>query len=534
MKLLGRFLLLLAGFGLLALLVQWPGEEDLPPFTAPLRSHLEGSPQPLGLSAPAPPGRAPKDSSDFPIMLPSGLRVSGSVYDEAGTRLAGARVTLIGPDAVPREIWTDDEGRFAFQPLPEGAWQLLCRLSGFRDLRQSLDPPDGADSPDPDHLDLRLVLHPAPHLRVKILTSGGSPLLAELGDVFPTDPFRVMASLRRPGRLLPPSVFEDPTRLGSGFWMPPMGRRREFREFASGYEGILFLAHPLPVHVSLLLYQHVLASQQVAPGTDEVVFTVDPQAVRSLLGSVRLHLVDAGKGDPPAWASIRLASVDRLQDSFPAESDGDTVFENLLPGPYILTVEAPGLESIYKAFTLPPGEDLDLGDFSRQSGGILRVCAVDADGAPVPKATLALEESLPGTSWRPFGVGPFRHADPQGCFRIALGPRRILLRLEAPGRAPAVFPIENLAGSPSSRTVVLREGIPVALEPSLEPGEQRFLFVRTESGQPVLSRVAEGTTPVLIRLLPGSYVCVQHDLAGREDAKAFQVGGAGLHVALPN
>ncbi|MFQ5748376.1 MAG: carboxypeptidase-like regulatory domain-containing protein, partial [Planctomycetota bacterium] len=320
MKLPGRLQLLLAGLGLLGLLSLWPAEGGLPPSTIPLRALSDGPPHPSSLSTPARSERGEEDSSGFSGEVSSGFRVSGSVSDETGSLLEGTRVTLSSPGAEPRETWTDEEGRFAFEPLPGAAWQLLCRLSGYRDLRRPLSPAD--PSAQSQGLDLRLVLQAAPHLRVKILTSGGTPLMAELHDVFPTDPFRVMASLHPPRRILPPSVFEDPTRLGSGFWMPPWGRRREFQKFASGYEGILFLEHPLPVHVSLLLYQHVLASQRVAPGTEEVVFTVDPPTVRALLGSVRLHLVDGGTGEPPPQASIRLSSVDRLLGSFLSESGG--------------------------------------------------------------------------------------------------------------------------------------------------------------------------------------------------------------------
>jgi len=532
MKPLGRSLLLIAGFGLLALLVFLPqpeggGSSHLAPLPAP----LESTAQPSVLPGPSPPGRAAGVPSAFSGgVSDTSFRVSGMVSDENGDQLVGARLTMTSPAGEARESWTDQDGRFTFESLPRGTWGLLCRMAGYRPLKQILSPEDNSASPE--GLDLHLVLRLALPLRVKILTPEGTPLLAKLGEDLPTDPFRVVASFLPPGELLPHSAFEASARIGAGFWMPPGGRGRKFQKLASGYEGILFLEHPLPVQLSLLLYQGVLASQPVPPGTEEVVFTVDPQTVRAFFGSVRLRLLDGRTGEPPVQASIRLKSIDRLMGSLLPGSGGNAEFTDLLPGPYMFLVRVPGLESIYRPFTLHPGEDLDFGELVLQGEEILRICAVDSRGALVPEATLALEERIPMDSWSPFGPGTVRHADPQGCFQVSLGPRRFVLKLEAPGRAPAVFLFDGSSGIASSRTVVMKEGVSVALDPFLEPGEQRFLSIRTEAGLPVLSKVVEGTTPVWIRLLPGVYVCVGHDLAGHERTTVFRVTGTSMHVPL--
>ena len=68
--------------------------------------------------------------SSAPAGAQSG-RIVGRVADATGAVLPGVTVTLFGGPGEPRVTVTDGAGRFVFAGLPEGAYRLGVRLSGF-------------------------------------------------------------------------------------------------------------------------------------------------------------------------------------------------------------------------------------------------------------------------------------------------------------------------------------------------------------------------------------------------------------------
>ena len=63
-------------------------------------------------------------------------QLSGSVFDETGAPLPGARVTIRG--ATERVTQTDPAGAFAFNGLPEGDHDVTAELSGFERARRNV------------------------------------------------------------------------------------------------------------------------------------------------------------------------------------------------------------------------------------------------------------------------------------------------------------------------------------------------------------------------------------------------------------
>ena len=65
--------------------------------------------------------------------------ISGRVTDKQGGAIKGAEVTLISSDLKSRSTTTDQEGKFVFDSLPDGNFDLRVSASGFTTHRQRVD-----------------------------------------------------------------------------------------------------------------------------------------------------------------------------------------------------------------------------------------------------------------------------------------------------------------------------------------------------------------------------------------------------------
>src|SRR5260370_15276485 len=57
--------------------------------------------------------------------------VTGTVQDQAGAAIAGARVELSGGNATKQSTTTDQSGGFHFNRLPPGKYQVTVTYEGF-------------------------------------------------------------------------------------------------------------------------------------------------------------------------------------------------------------------------------------------------------------------------------------------------------------------------------------------------------------------------------------------------------------------
>jgi len=65
-----------------------------------------------------------------------GGQISGAVYDQTGSALAGATLTVSGPAS--RDAKTDGSGRFEFRDLPSGDYDLTADLKGFERIHRAI------------------------------------------------------------------------------------------------------------------------------------------------------------------------------------------------------------------------------------------------------------------------------------------------------------------------------------------------------------------------------------------------------------
>src|SRR5258705_13582755 len=57
--------------------------------------------------------------------------IRGHVTDEHGGAIAGAKVTLVFPDATERTVSTDQQGSYTFRSLVAGSYTLRVLAKGF-------------------------------------------------------------------------------------------------------------------------------------------------------------------------------------------------------------------------------------------------------------------------------------------------------------------------------------------------------------------------------------------------------------------
>ena len=125
--------------------------------------------------------------------------------------------------------------------------------------------------------------------------------------------------------------------------------------------GVLTLPPDRPAHVALLLRSAVVATQLVAAGQTEVVFTVPVADVTARLGRVRLRLIDA-TGNPLPKVQVALNDQQSGGGGKATDAEGRVVLEHLRPGRLGLEVRHASLRPPAVQIDVAGGADLDLGD----------------------------------------------------------------------------------------------------------------------------------------------------------------------------
>ena len=197
-----------------------------------------------------------------------------------------------------------------------------------------------------------------------------------------------VATVGAPEARLPRILHRSHSRFGVGRYRTREPLARSERAFPDGVSGQLEVVAPLPVHVSLVVRDVVLASRVVtAPGV--VAFQVSEEQVRAVLGGVTARLIGAD-GRALSGMTARLSTSQGARDSARADADGRVTFEEVQPGWMELEVSfAPELARFRRLVDVRPGEVTDLGELRIPRGRRLEGRVVGEDGAPA-LATLVL------------------------------------------------------------------------------------------------------------------------------------------------
>jgi hypothetical protein len=369
--------------------------------TAALAPHAE-DPLPNAAPAAAPPAAvdvatpAPARSADLATPMPV-TRISatadtaivfGTVRLADGTP-ANGHAWLSG-DGAPKSGASITAGTFLFAGVPPGRFTFRTRIEQAMPAEREVQ----VVAPR-TRLDVQL--DAAWLLTVNAVTPEGLPLQEALAKAAPN------ASTF--GGVLTALAFAEPIRgdLPPTALRQPTGGLGEFRgddRMRGGSAlpkqtlGVLTLPPDRPAHVALLLRSAVVATQLVAAGQTEVVFTVPVADVTARLGKVRLRLLDP-TGNPLPKVQVALNDQQSGGGGKATDAEGRVVLEHLRPGRLGLEVRHASLRPPAVQIDVAGGADLDLGDIVllKRSTVTLRIAGAD----DTTRATsTALAGTLPG------------------------------------------------------------------------------------------------------------------------------------------
>lgn len=363
---------------------------------------LVAEPLPTAVPAAAPPATAdvatpaPARSADLAVstpVMPSSpaagtALVFGTVRLADGTPADGH--AWMSGDGAPRRGASITAGTFLFAGVPPGRFTFRTRIEQTMPTEREVE----VVAPR-TRLDVQL--DAAWVLTVNAVTPEGLPLPEALAKAAPNastfgGALSALAFAEPIQGDLPPTALRQPRGgLGEFGGNDPM---RGGRALPKQTVGVLTLPPGRPAHVALLLRSAVVATQLVAAGQDEVVFTVPVADVTARLGKVRLRVLDPA-GNPLPKVQVALNDAQSGGGGKATDAEGRAVLEHLLPGRFGLTVRHPSLQLPAVQIDVAAGADLDLGDIVLQARSPVTLRVAGADDTTRATAT-ALDGTLPG------------------------------------------------------------------------------------------------------------------------------------------
>jgi hypothetical protein len=469
-------------------------------------------PQPAATAAARQAARAKYQPDDL-----LGVMLTGTVRWRDGTPVGGASLWAArDKQNVSGEGGPD--GAFAMLRLTPGEWQLTVRADGAVDHAQALVVTDDAEQA------LDVTLDRSFPVRVFAVTADGKDLTTVLRTELGLFNDLVAAGQGQafPARFAPTDygmVF-----VGDAQWN---GERNP----KDGWLGTLQLAAAPPAHVALLLRHVVLDQQRVEPGQGEVRFVVAPDAVKKLLGSATVRVVDATTQQPIAGARVGLTTSSAFGGGQPVDAEGRARVEYLSPGLMRLTINAKDYEALQTTVRIEPGGTLDLGTIPLDKALPLTGRVVDAAGKPATAEVRWTELKWRNTPTE-FVTNRSARIEADGTFSLmGTGPGRIAVSAHAPDGQVAVGVFDN----PPAQPVLLQLQPACALKIT-RPKDPLRTFTVTVFGagrQPVAAVTLEREHPAMLSLPAGRYAFDVHDDAGHLTQSGdvdLGAGGATLEV----
>lgn len=484
------------------------GEEE------PVGSASGSSRAPLEPEAHAQPAANPADSAAGAIES-AGILVRGTMRDEQGKPAEKSGLRWVESSGVEHfGVCTD--GEYSIAGLRAGHYLVVFGGENYR--REEL-PVDLAAAPEVQRYDF--VVHPGMRFPIRIVDSNGVSLLPKEGDQEAMRAWilTVHATRREPTgtvECLSPYTNQN-SECGmflSSFLLEP---RHEV--LGAGVLGMLALSERPPLYVSLAFGSSVVASRRIEEVPKELVFTIEPELLRSRLAGVRVRLVGADHKTPAAGGSVMLQAQSSGTLSSKTDDDGRVEFLERTPGTYELWLMAKGCSMQSRRAVLVPGEVLDLGDVVLSEGPSLKV-RFEFPGSERSRIVFDLVPSQPDN---PLGSLDQQHGtllstgDKGESILPFPGPGQYDLRIATgggPGTGAAThigaLPTRVLLGDTPPEVIVVRLEVTttVTLNPPKDSRPGVRWLISTSDGRPVKLVRIEGTQPKLVELPRGRYSVV--------------------------
>jgi RNA polymerase sigma factor (sigma-70 family) len=492
-----------SGAGSLAAAVEAPADDS------PLRGEAERD------------DRRPADASGTTAPPPAVRLVHGSLLAKDGEHVEDAYVTFWNDMGEQRQA-TVAPGSWSIVGLTPGPWEVSVQARGCYPLRDGLvlEASDAETRHD-------LTLERARTLRIRFIDENGEtvigadtrnhPLLPGLGAV---------ATLQRPPARVSGVEGRMPDRSEAGRYLNFL-THSSVEGLPANCAGLLELTHPPPVYISAVLCDVVLETRLDTGVGEEMVFVIDPEALKSTLGGLTARLVDAHTG-APIEGSASLACWDSSSPRSKVGPDGVVRFEGQIPGPRILELHADKFDGPRLRVRIEPGVVIDLGDIPLAEKRTLEGTLVDEQGKP-----LRMQGNFRFVS-SDFVAGPLdleiisrTLVDENGHFQI--------WSLGAGTPVPSLVD-ENFAANPllldsdaEGRIVAIaRRGTQVVLRHGQQPVPGLRYSIADASGRPIRTQRVWSEAPIRLRLIPGTYQL----LVGRDEVfvpvRRFEVGSETL------
>jgi hypothetical protein len=453
--------------------------------------------------------------------------------DPVGIMLFGKVTTADGKppkDEVHVSIEDDETGdwrssqvksaAYAISGLRPGAWNLVFRNRGYREIRQTLK----LEATSPRQR-LDLVVTPCATLKVKIVTPEGKLIQEALQaeQVEWNVSVSVVATLAPPPGDLPLIVYRGHDDYGVG----QLGG-----SVPKGYSAVLELREGPPVYVSAVMRHVVLATKHVPAGAEEAEIVVPTSAVKGKLAALKLRLVDADTGAPVTKARVEANDRQSGGPEYPIDENGNVFKEGLRPGLQYFSVIATGYEYLEQFIRLEPGQVNDLGTLRLAKAVVIEGKVVDERGAPL-EASISYRNldrmEFPQSLQGPMGY----RTEPDGTFKIdQAGRGRGVLIATTKEQVTAAVPVDTTGGPVSNARIVVRAATRVALEAKFGRGEQYLLVLVDEGGTPWMSSNWAGSWTMRLQLPPGSYTLRVHDEKTLRRSIPITVGATPLRVPV--
>jgi len=482
--------------------------------------------------------------------------------DEAYTRLALSgvlsrlgrrgitRIVLADSEGCQFTAETDAEGAYSAEGLHAGKWRVIATCDGKLCRRQELE-----IAVNERQHKLDLVLDDALDVRIRLRTPDGR----ELTEAIANDPElagRVALSpvALRPGsaaRFLPDGENQD---FGCGSYASREQFDAKERAGIGEASGVLTITEAPPLDVGLVMCGQLIARQPLAPGQEEVDFTLSLEELRRQFATVVVHVVDAQTHAPIVGASVTIdgvvAQVEATEGSFIAEDDERA----RLDAAQVPKTDALGVVRIpwvlagkHRLYAMAQGYSAFTARVDTEAGGICELKPVELTGHARISGRLVFASGDPAQySFQLVPLDRFEEtreslaavvwsSNQLGLFEITQQRReRYVLRVvEGDSRLPPVV-IDATQGDVRDLELTLLPAVQVQLVFTREPTEGAELRISTAAGLPVLEVDLEGLAPSELHLAAGAYVAEVREGARKAGSVRFVVAKDPLlRVVLP-